>query len=116
MIKKMCDAIGLIKTGQITYAARDTEVNEIKIKRGDYIGTLESDVVVCDKDLDTATKNLIDLLLKDGGEILSLYYGEEIGLDKAKEILDYAKEKYENVEADIYDGGQPLYYYLISVE
>ena len=116
MIKKMCDAIGLIKTGQITYAARDTEVNEIKIKRGDYIGTLESDVVVCDKDLDTATKNLIDLLLKDGGEILSLYYGEEIGLDKAKEILDYVKEKYENVEADIYDGGQPLYYYLISVE
>ena len=116
MIKKMCDAIDLIKTGQITYAARDTEVNEIKIKRGDYIGTLESDVVVCDKDLDTATKNLIDLLLKDGGEILSLYYGEEIGLDKAKEILDYVKEKYENVEADIYDGGQPLYYYLISVE
>lgn len=116
MIKKMCDAIDLIKTGQITYAARDTEVNEIKIKRGDYIGTLESDVVVCDKDLDTVTKNLIDLLLKDGGEILSLYYGEEIGLDKAKEILDYVKEKYENVEADIYDGGQPLYYYLISVE
>ncbi|MBQ9491222.1 MAG: DAK2 domain-containing protein [Firmicutes bacterium] len=116
MIKKMCEAISLIKTGQITYAARDTEVNNIKIKRGDYIGTLESDVVVCNKDLDAATKDLIDLLLKDGGKILSLYYGEEINLEKAKGILDYVKEKYEDIEADIYDGGQPLYYYLISVE
>ena len=116
MIEKMTEAINLIKTGQITYAARDTEVNEIKIKRGDYIGTLESDVVVCNKDLDVATKDLIDLLLKNGGEILSISYGEEVNLEKAQEILSYVKGKYNKVEASIYDGGQPLYYYLIAVE
>ena len=59
---------------------------------------------------------MIDLLLKNGGEILSISYGEEVNLEKAQEILSYVKGKYNKVEASIYDGGQPLYYYLIAVE
>lgn len=116
MLEKMREAINLVKTGQITYAARDTEINKIKVKRGDYLGTIEKELVVCEKDLDVAVKNLIDLLLKNGGEILSLYYGEEISLEKAKEILEYVNKKYKDIEAEIYNGGQPMYYYLISVE
>ena len=116
MIEKMREAINLVKTGQITYAARDTEIDKIKVRRGDYLGTIGKELVVCEKKLDVAVRNLIDLLLKNGGEILSLYYGEEINLEKAKEILDYVREKYKNIEAEIYNGGQPMYYYLISVE
>ena len=118
IISQMQEAISLVKTGQITYAASDTEIDNIKITQGDFLGTIEGDVVLCEKNLETAVISLIDLLIKNNNdaEILTLYYGEDITQDQTNNILDYVNKTYPDLETEIHSGNQPLYFYIISLE
>lgn len=115
-IEQIRDAINLVKTGQVTYAVRDSEYDGNKIEQGDILGIIEDDIVLAQKDLDTVTKQLIDLLVEQDGEVLTIYYGKDVDFDAAQSIFDYAKQKYPQLEIEIYDGEQPLYYYIISIE
>jgi DAK2 domain fusion protein YloV len=115
LIKK---SISLIKTGKITYAVRDTKFDNKKINKGDILCLLEDNIIFVEKDINIAVKKLIDFMLenKNDGEILSIYYGKDINKNSADKIFDYAKEKYENIDIEIFYGEQALYYYIISLE
>lgn len=115
-VNSMKEAIKQVKTGQITFAVRDTTINDIKIKQGDILGMIESNIeVVCDN-LDQASKQIIDKLIDNSSEIVSIYYGQDTNEADTNKLSDYISEKYPNCDIEIHNGKQPLYYFIISVE
>ena len=112
----MKDAISLVKTGQITYAVRDTVINDIEVEKGNYIGIAEGTLSISSKDLVESTLKTIETLYNEDTTIITLFYGEDIIEESAKELQGIIAEKYDDVDVELYEGNQPLYYYLISVE
>ena len=105
-----------IKSGEITYAVRDTIMDGIEVKEGDIIGITAKKLISSGKELDEVTKNVIDSMIDEDSDILTLYYGENVEEDDAREFAERIQDAYEDIEVELYYGGQPLYYYLISVE
>jgi len=112
----MEEAMSQVKTGQLTYAVRDTVVNGREIAEGDIIGVREDEIVHSGKDVQEGAKNLADKLMEEGGDIITLYYGKDVSEEDAAKVQAYLAEKYPQVEVELQSGGQPLYYYIISVE
>lgn len=116
-IKQMSLAMDNIKTGQITYAVRDTNLDGKKIKSGDILCMLDGKISNVNKDIIKGTKELIDIMLKeDSSKLVSIYYGEGQTEEDATAIGKYIEDKYSDCEVEIFSGGQPLYYYIISME
>ncbi|WP_159887059.1 DAK2 domain-containing protein [Paenibacillus puerhi] len=109
-------ALGQVQAGQVTYAVRDTQMDGIDIKQGDYIGIHNGKIVASDPDLFDSCSRLIDSLLADGAEILTLYKGLDAENEMTQRLVDYAQGAYPDAEVEVHDGGQPLYYYIISAE
>lgn len=105
-----------VKSGQVTYAVRDTKTKEFAIKKGDYIGLDEKNILSCAKTVDIATMDLIDKMVDEETEIISLYSGEDTTKEDAEKLTEKLQEKYEEYEIELYYGGQVVYNYLISVE
>ncbi len=114
-VAEMNDAITLVKTGQITYAIKDTTFEGLAIQAGDYMGIKEKDIVVALKDKMEATKQLIDALVDDESEIVTLIYGDDIQEEEALEISNYITDRYD-IEVEVNNGGQPVYSFIIGVE
>jgi DAK2 domain protein len=114
--KLMNEAIEKVKSAQVTFAVRDTKSDGLDIKKDDFIGLTGKAILSAEKDLKTATVNLIKKLVDEDSEIVSLFYGEDVSKEDADEIAELISEELENVEVEVYYGGQPVYYYLISVE
>lgn len=114
-LAEMNDAISLVKTGQVTYAIKDTTFEGMEIKAGDYMGIKEKDIVVSTKDKMEATRTLIDQLVDEDSEIVTLIYGEGVSEEEANEISAYIEEKYD-IEVEINNGEQPVYSFIIGVE
>ncbi len=114
-VAEMNDAITLVKTGQITYAIKDTTFEGLAIQAGDYMGIKEKDIVVALKDKMAATKQLIDAMVDDESEIVTLIYGDDIQEEEALEISDYIIDRYD-IEVEVNNGGQPVYSFIIGVE
>lgn len=114
-LSEMNDAISLVKTGQVTYAIKDTTFEGMQIKAGDYMGIKEKDIVVSTTDKLDATKALLDQLIDADSEIVTLIYGEGISEEEAESISSYIEEKYD-IEVEVNDGGQPVYSFIIGVE
>jgi len=112
----MQEAMSRVKTGQVTYAIRDTKFNNKKINKHDILCLLEDEIILVEKNLELAVKKLIDIMLKNNGEVMSIYYGKEIDKNFAQKVFDYVKEKYKNLEIELHEGAQPLYYFIISLE
>lgn len=112
---EMNDAIDLVKTGQVTYAIKDTVYEGMRIQAGDYMGINEKSIVVALKDKLEATKQLVDTLIDEDSEIVTLIYGEDVTADQAQEISDYISEHYD-IEVEVNNGGQPVYSFIIGVE
>ena len=112
----MKDAISLVKTGQITYAVRDTVINDIEVEKDNYIGIAEGTLSISSKDLVESTLKTIETLCDEDTAIITLFYGEDITEETAKEMQTTIAEKYNDIDVELYEGNQPLYYYLISVE
>ena len=116
-LTEMEQRIKEIHSGQVTYAVRDTVVNQQPVSKGDILCMYNGDIVLTGKNAQEASKELLDYMLKEvGGEFVSIYYGEEINEDMAQELADYVTSKNPKLETDIYNGQQPLYYYIFSVE
>lgn len=116
-LKQMKSAINNVRTGQITYAIRDTSIDGKEIKDGDILCILEGKIAHVNKNVIDGTKELIDTIVEaDMPDIISLYYGEGQTEEDAKSIAKYIEDKYEDCEVEIFNGGQPLYYYIISAE
>jgi uncharacterized protein len=112
----MQQALQQVQSGQVTYAVRDTSMDGIEIKQGDYIGIHNSKIVSAEPDITASCRKLIDSLLQDGREILTIYTGAEAEDAVTAELESYVASSYKQVEMEVHAGGQPVYYYIISAE
>ena len=114
--KRMETEIGAVKTGQVTYAVRDTVIDDKEIKQGDYMGIGDSDILSVGRELETTALQMLNDLIDEESAIVSIYYGEEISKESAEMIGSKIEEEHPEVEVEIHYGGQPIYYYVVSVE
>lgn len=114
--EQMMAEIENVKTGQVTYAVRDTEIDGKTIKQDDYMGIGDKSILAVGKDLKQTTLEMVDAMVDEDSAIVSIYFGSESSEEKAEEIASVIEEKYPDVEVEVNDGGQPIYYYVISVE
>lgn len=112
----MTEAVQQIRSGQVTYAVRDTSIDGKEIKQGDIMGLSDKTIEVVGSDVKETTLHLIDALKDEETELITLYYGAESSEEEAQEIAAAICEKYEEIEVEVEYGGQPIYYYFISVE
>ena len=114
--KTMSEEMLNIKSGQVTYAVRDTNMDGKDIKKGDYIGLNGKTIVSVEKNVLDAAKKLADTLIDDESELVSLYYGADATEEEAEALADKIIAVYSGVDVEVQYGGQPVYPYLISVE
>lgn len=114
--ERMGEEIQLVKTGQVTYAVRDTVIDDKEIKQDDYMGIGDKGILSVGTDMEKTVLEMIGEMIDEDSAILSIYYGEEMNEDSANEIAEKVEEEYPNVEVEVHYGGQPIYYYVISVE
>jgi DAK2 domain fusion protein YloV len=112
----MRDAMKNIRTGQVTYAVRDTKIDGKEIKMGDYMGLDDHTIQSVGTDLFETAVGLIESMIDEDSELISIYYGEEADEASAQAIADAVMEKHDSVDVEIHNGGQPIYYYIASVE
>ncbi len=113
---QMMAEIENVKTGQVTYAVRDTEIDGKTIKQDDFMGIGDKSILAVGKDLKETTLEMIDAMVDEDSAIVSIYFGSDSDEASAEEIASVIEEKYPDLEVEINDGGQPIYYYVISVE
>jgi hypothetical protein len=113
---RMMAEIQNVKTGQVTYAVRDTKIDDKEIHQGDYMGIGDDGILAVGKDMSETTKNMMSELVDDSSEIICIYYGEEVAEEQAQTLGDEIQELYPDTEVEVHSGGQPIYYYVISVE
>ncbi|AIQ58218.1 DAK2 domain-containing protein [Paenibacillus borealis] len=112
----MLEAIAQVKSGQVTNAVRDTVIEELEIKAGQYIGISNSKIVAAADELLAVNKQLLASMLVNGDEIVTVLTGADAEADVTDALSTWLEETYPQVEVEVHDGGQPLYYYLFSVE
>lgn len=112
----MTEAMSYVKTGQVTYAVRDTSIDGRAIKMGDIMGIGDDGIQALSQDVHQTTMELVDHLVDEDTELICLYYGDEVQEDDANALLDALEKKYKNCDVELHYGGQPIYYYVISVE
>ena len=114
-IEAMNEAKEHIKSGQVTYAVRDTSSNGIHISNGDIIGISGSNIVCSEKSVDAAVIKLLETMVNDD-DMITLYYGEDITEEQAQNLREKVEEIYPDMDVEVQKGEQPIYYYLLSVE
>ena len=112
----MLEAIQYVKTGQVTYAVRDTCIDEKEIHKDDIMGIGDSGILAVGKDIAVTTKEMLAELIDEDSELISVYYGADVSEEDAMKLTEELEELYPNVDIDTHLGGQPIYYYVISVE
>ena len=113
---RMSEEISIVKTGQVTYAVRDTEIDDKTIHQGDYMGIGDKTILSVGADKKEVTMDMIDQMIDEDSALVSIYYGDEATEEEAMEFSDQITEKYPDVEVEVNPGGQPIYYYIVSVE
>lgn len=112
----MLEATTHVKSGQITYAVRDTNIDGIDIKKGDFMGILNGKIVETAAEQLTAAKKLIAEMVDEDTEIVTIIKGEDASEEEAEELVSHISEAFEDVEVEIHDGKQPLYSYILAAE
>ena len=114
---QMGSEMGNVKTGQVTYAVRDTEIDNKKIAQGDYMGIGDKGILSVGKEMKDVTVEMIaEMVDEDSDELISIYYGEDISEEDASALSEEIEAKYPDLDVELQYGGQPIYYYIISVE
>ena len=112
----MTAELSSVQTGQVTYAVRDTEIDGIAIRKDDYMGIGDHTILSAGTDMDVVIKEMLDKMITEDSSIITIYYGEEKTEDDANALAEKFGDDYPECEVEVYYGGQPVYYYLISVE
>ncbi|HBM74698.1 MAG TPA: dihydroxyacetone kinase [Clostridiaceae bacterium] len=112
----MTSTMKYVKTGQVTYAVRDTNFDDKKIKEGDILGLVNGKINNTGKDVINVTRALIESMVSEDDELITVLYGDGVKADEADKLSKELKSKYTDCEVQLYDGGQKLYYFIISVE
>ena len=113
---RMLEEIENVKTGQVTYAVRDTVIDEKEIRQDDYMGIGDKTILAVGKDLEQVTLAMAESMIDEDSAIVSIYYGEDVTEDDANAIAQKIQAVSDELEVEVQYGGQPIYYYLISVE
>ncbi|WP_066068538.1 DAK2 domain-containing protein [Neobacillus soli] len=112
----MNDALKHVKTGQITFAVRDTQIDGLEIEKDDFMGIAEGKIVVKNKNKGKVAEDLLSQMLDEDSEILTIIYGEDVTEAEVTTLTDFVEEKFADVEIEIHNGGQPLYSFIFSIE
>lgn len=114
--ENILEAIKGVTSGSVTYAVRSTSIDGFKLKEGDIIGLGEKNIIAKGDDINTVTADTVAKLIKEDSASLTLFYGQEVQQAEADALVEVLREKYPDIEVDCHFGGQPLYYYMISIE
>lgn len=112
----MLDQIRKVKTGQVTYAVRDTKIDDKEIKEGDFMGIGDQSILSVGKELDVVAKDMIEQMVDEETELITVYYGEEVSEEAANALGEEFTKAYPSCDVEVYSGGQPIYYYVVSAE
>ena len=112
----MMEVLSSVKSGQVTYAVRDTVINDVEVREGNIIGIAEGKLLAAGDKVDEITTDLVEKLVDEDSAIITLFYGEDTSEEDAEALRDSLEEKFEDIDVELHYGGQPLYYYLVSVE
>ena len=115
-LEAMQEAIKNVKTGQVTYAVRDTKIDDKVIHEGDIMGIGDHGILSVSQSVEGTTKEMLARLVDEDSELISLYYGQDIHEEDAEKFAQSIEELYPDVDVDVHMGGQPIYYYVLSVE
>lgn len=115
-IREMKAAISKVTNGSITYAVRDTEADGKVIKEHDILGLVEGKIKEVGKDIYEVCKNVIDSIVKEDSELITIFYGNDCDESKVNNLVSILEEKYSDIDIQCYNGKQPLYYFIVSVE
>ena len=115
-VEAMTEAITTVKTGQVTYAVRDTKIDDKEIHEGNIMGIGDSGILAVGEELEATTLEMFKELVDDMSEIISIYYGEEVDEAVAEELGEKVGEMFPECDVEVHFGGQPIYYYVVSVE
>ncbi|MDF2510987.1 MAG: hypothetical protein K0S04_853 [Herbinix sp.] len=115
-VVRMTEEMMKVKSGQVTYAVRDTSLDGKEIKQGNIMGIGDKTILAVGEEVAATSLELIQCLANDDSELISLYYGEEVKEEEANALAEVIMEKYPNLDVEIHYGGQPIYYYVLSVE
>ena len=115
-IAAMTEAITTVKTGEVTYAVRDTVIDDVQIRQGDFMGIGDSGILSVGVDMSDVTFDMLNKMMNDDLELISIYYGDEVEVSDAEALRDRISEKYPQCDVELQNGGQPIYYYVISAE
>ena len=112
----MMEEIKKVKTGQVTYAVRDTSIDGKEIHKDDYMGISDSGLASVGTDKNKVIEELVDSMIDDSSELVSIYFGKDVKEEEAQKVSDMISGKYGSLDVELQSGGQPVYYYMISVE
>ncbi len=112
----MTEGIGMVKTGELTYAVRNTTIDGREIKEGDYMAIDDNGISSVGSEMDAVIEGMFEAMVDEESEIITLYYGEDVTEEEAQAVAEKVEEKYPDCEVEVYNGGQPIYYYVVSVE
>ena len=115
-LEAMIEGIGNVKTGQVTYAVRDTHIDDKEIHEGDIMGIGDSGILAVGQSVEETTKEMLAKLVDEDTELISLYYGQDVQEESAENFAQEIEDLYPDVDVDVHSGGQPIYYYVLSVE
>ena len=113
---EMKQEIDAVKTGQVTYAVRDTMIDQIPIKKGDIMGIGDSGLLSSGSGIEDVSFEMVQKMMEEDSELISIYYGEEVSENEAEKLMKRLSEEFPDCDIEVHEGGQPIYYYLISVE
>ncbi len=114
--KTMSEEMLSVKSGQVTYAVRDTNMDGKEIKQGDFMGLTDKTIVSVAANVEDATKELIENMVDEDSELITLYYGKDVKEDEAEQLADEIISAHDDIEVELQYGGQPIYSYFISIE
>ena len=112
----MVEGISNVKTGQVTYAVRDTMIDNHEIHQDDFMGIGDKGILSVGKDRDQVTLEMIKALVDDDTELISIYNGSDVSDEEAESFKATLEENFPDIDIEMQPGGQPIYYYIISVE
>ena len=115
-LEAMIEGSGNVKTGQVTYAVRDTHIDDKEIHEGDIMGIGDSGILAVGQSVEETTKEMLAQLVDEDTELISLYYGQDVQEESAENFAQEIEDLYPDVDVDVHSGGQPIYYYVLSVE
>jgi dihydroxyacetone kinase-like predicted kinase len=113
---RMSEEMKKVKSGQVTYAVRDTSIDGKEIKQGNIMGLGDKTILSVGASINDTTMELIKCLAEEDSELISLYYGAEISEEDANALAEKVMDSYQNLDVEVHYGGQPIYYYVLSVE